>query len=340
MQIIQHKNSTLSIAQRFFIERSLELLYIGSIDSYRTRLNNPKTILEELKYCLQQYELGRIKHFVTIKADRDRKVICDEAIMLLSHEPNYLYFGSISLKYLEKLLKELNEHNYKKVISAIDIVLTENSNYITSIIDGLEVLLHFPTVAFDDLDNIDKTLNILFSELIHLGFSKGFLYKLVYGIFVNSLREGHEFESHFHNFKNRILDDKITYKVIFRIDTTQKVYDSISAISNPILVLADNIDEVQPNVRQRSELESFNSHASARKFISCHVVSFDYLAALKHARTILSEYLDVVNLGLSDEFLNIHHRALVMDTRTHDRGDFQNNINILDGKYKVEKEHY
>ena len=72
MQIISHKNTALTICQRFFIEKSLELLYLGSIDSYRVRLNNPKSILEELKYCLQEFQVGRIKHFHTIKAKYNR----------------------------------------------------------------------------------------------------------------------------------------------------------------------------------------------------------------------------------------------------------------------------
>jgi hypothetical protein len=47
MQLINHLNTNLTSCQKFFIEKSIELLYIGSIDSYRVRLNNPKTILEE-----------------------------------------------------------------------------------------------------------------------------------------------------------------------------------------------------------------------------------------------------------------------------------------------------
>lgn len=27
------------------------------------RLNNPKTVLEELKYCLQEFEMNRVKNF-------------------------------------------------------------------------------------------------------------------------------------------------------------------------------------------------------------------------------------------------------------------------------------
>ena len=45
MQIIDHKNTTLTVCERFFIEKSLEMLYLGTVDSYRAKINNPKTIV-------------------------------------------------------------------------------------------------------------------------------------------------------------------------------------------------------------------------------------------------------------------------------------------------------
>ncbi|MBN9382150.1 MAG: hypothetical protein J0H74_15385 [Chitinophagaceae bacterium] len=341
MQLISHKNTALTICQRFFIEKSLELLYLGSIDSYRVRLNNPKSALIELKYCLEEFDAGRIKHFQTIKSkDKNKKAIIDEALMLLASDPNYLIFQSISSKYLKHLLDVTTEQDYKKIISAIELLLEENASYLSSVIDGIETLITSNNPGFLELSKIDKSLNILFSELIHMGFSKGFLYKLVYGIFVNSLGMSRSFNDHFTNFKTRILLPKSQYQVVFRIDTTPKVYHSISTINNPILTLSDNINDIQLNGRQHSELVAFNSPAKARKFIRCTITATDFLAALKKARSILSEYLDVINLGLSDEFLHIHQRALVIDNRSPQQAAFQNNVNILDGKYRAEKAHY
>jgi len=341
MQIINHKNTNLTICQRLFIEKSLELLYLGSIDSYRVRLNNPKSALEELKYCLEEFDAGRIKHFQTIKSkDKEKKAIIDEVHMLLNYDPNYLVFSSISEKYLKQLLVTASENDYKKLISAIDILLDENNSYLASVIVGIEALITCNNITLAELTKIDKSLNILFSELIHIGFSKGFLYKLTYGIFVNYLTNGKEFNTCFNNFKSRILLSPSPYEVIFRIDTTPKVYHAISTINNPDLTLSNNINDIQLESHHRGELITFNSPARARKFIKCTTVATDYLAALKKARSILSEYLDVINLGLSDEFLHIHHRTLVIDRRSPEQAAFQNNVNILDGKYRAEKTHY
>lgn len=342
MQIIIHKNSTLTVSQRLFIEKSLELLYIGSIDSYRVKLNNPKTVVAELKYCLTEFNNGRIKHFQTIKAkDKDRKAIVDEVIDQLANQPNYLSFTSISQKYFDNLLKTIDEHNYKKVISSADILLSENSLYLQTVLDGIETIIQQNDANLNALEQLDKALSFLYSELISAGFSKGYLYRLVYGIFVNSLASNRQFDDHFQSFRHRILESPSNYNVIFRIDTTQKVFDAISTINHPILSLTDNIDDViLSRPKSRLELSSFNAPANARKFIRCSVEANDYITALKKARSIVSDYLDVINLGLSDEFLQIHSRALVIDTGSPQGGDFQNNVNILDGKYRVEKDHY
>jgi len=342
MQIIYHKNTTLTICQRFFIEKSIELLYYGSIDSYRVRLNNPKTILEELRYCLKEFEIGRIKHFQTIKSkDKDKKALINEALTLLDYDPNYLEFKSISKNYIKQLLDKIDENNYKKVISSIDILLAENNDYLIKVIDGLKTLINLNDFSLYSLEKIDRTLNTLFSELISKGYSKGFLYKIIYGIFVNTLKPSSNFDSHFQNFKNRVTDIESEHIVIFRMDTTLKVYESISTMSHHVFDLSDDIEQIKLNGDVvNKELDVFKGSVNNRKFISCKVMALDYLAALKKARNILSEYLDVVNLGLSGEFLHVHNRALVIDTRSQRKGNFQNNINILDGKYRVEKDHY
>lgn len=342
MQIIYHKNTTLTISQKFFIEKSIELLHYGSIDSYRVRLNNPKTVLEELRYCLKEFEIGRVKHFQTIKSkEKEKKALINEALMLINYKPSFIEFNSISKNYLEQLLNKIDENNYKKVISSIDILLNENQDYLTKVITGLKDLIDLNDNSLVALENLDKTLNILFSELISKGFSKGFLYKIIYGIFVNTLKLTNSFNSHFENFKIRVTDAESEHTVIFRMDTTLKVYDSISNITHHLFSLSDDIEEVKLNGEiVNGELDSFKIEVNNRKFISCKVGALDYLAALKKARNILSEYLDVVNLGLSDEFLHIHTRALVIDSRSPKKGNFQNNVNILDGKYKVEKDHY
>ena len=338
MQLISHKSTNLTIAQKLFIEKSLESLYLGSIDSYRVRLNNPKTILIELKYCLQEFQAKRIKHFHTIKS-KDKKTIIDEALVLLKYPVNFLEFNLLSKVYILRLLKDTDEFNYKKTISALDLLLNDNENYLTAVIEGLQELITQSDGNFEDLEKIDIAINILFSELINRGYSKGFLYRLIYGIFVGSSTSD-SFDEHFKSFTTRVLAKPNEWSVIFRIDTTKKVYEAISEIKDPALEISDFVSHRKLSGKLENELERFNAKGKATKFIKCTTTATDYLAALKRARSILSEYLDVINLGLSDEFLRIHHRALVEDINLPENAKFQNNVNILDGKYTVEKNHY
>ncbi|MBK7290100.1 MAG: hypothetical protein IPI78_07635 [Chitinophagaceae bacterium] len=237
-------------------------------------------------------------------------------------------------------MNNATEQNYKKITYAIEALLADNFDYLITVLDGLEALVANNNNSLTELEKIDLSLNILFSELIHRDFSKSYLYRLLYGIFVNTLVQGNNFVTHFASFRTRILSAAIRYEVIFRTDTTQKVYDSISAIQNATLRLADDINDIRLTGSRGAELSNFNVTATNRKFIRCVVSASDYLAALKKARSVLSEYLDVINLGLADEFLHIHQRALVVDTRSPGSADFQHNVNILDGSYRVEKDHY
>ncbi|MCY4781536.1 hypothetical protein ORI89_17910 [Sphingobacterium sp. UT-1RO-CII-1] len=341
MQVINHKNSILTISQRFFIEKIVEMLYMGTIDSYRVRLNNPLTVMEELRYCLQEFKNGRIKHFQTIKAKETKKyALIDECITSLALEPNYLSFGSISQNYLNNILKNIDEHNYLKVISCLNVLQKENTDYLSHIIAGLKQLIASNDNSIEVLEKIDVSLNILLSQLINIGYSKGYLYKIAYGIFVNSLTMDKNFEDHFENFEQKINHPPKEYLVIFRMDTTDQVYSAITDIVTESFQLEDTINGIELMGNRQNEFNNFNSQHANRKFLKCNVTATDYLAALKKARSVLSEYLDVINLGFADENLNIHNRVLVIDNDNPGAGDFQNNINILDGKYKVAMDHY
>src|SRR5690606_22656548 len=139
--------------------------------------------------------------------------------------------------------------------TCIDILLADNSDYLQNIITTIEGYINANDTSVEGLYKLDRSLNFLFSELIHKGFSKGFLYKLFYAVFVNTLTNAKTFEEHFTGFKDRILGEKTNYKVVFRIDTTQKVYDAISEITSITnFALQDNIDDIRNIVRENREM--------------------------------------------------------------------------------------
>lgn len=341
MQIIHHSSVALTIPQKFFIERSIELLYRSTIDSYRVRVKNPKTILSELRDAILAYDSGQIKHFISI-AENDKKKFSlkDEAIELLSLSPNYLKFQTFSADYFLSVLKTLDDKSYKRAKDCLGVVLKENTDYLNEVLSGLTTLLS-ETPADDALygllEKIDTTLGLLYTELLEIGFSKGFLHRFIYGVFVNT-EDQFDFDTSFRKFVERLQHDSIGYTVVFRLDTTHKVKDALQTIDTISTVCSD-LNELNHLTGDR-EFDNFVITRPNRCFIKCRVVAPDYLMALKKAKASLAENLDVLNLGFGDEYLQIHTRVLVMDESNPEGAKFQEGKNFLDGKYKVAREHY
>ena len=86
----------LTRAELFFVEKSGELLLKDTIDTYRLRLNNPRTILLELIQIISLIENKSLK-------DKYGKVLAEEAVELLREE-EILGFSSINKGYALKVL--------------------------------------------------------------------------------------------------------------------------------------------------------------------------------------------------------------------------------------------
>lgn len=349
MQQITHKLTTLTIPQKFFIEKSIEILYRGTIDTYRVRVKNPKSILSELKSAIEAFQKGQLKHFISITGKKNHTTFSkygfkDEAIDLIEAKNNYLKFNSVSEKYFITLLKELSESNYKQTKNSLSIVLKDNIEYADAIITGLKEKLNATYTTDEELitllGDISKAINYLFTELIDIGFSKNFWYRYMYGLFVNSLSEGDSFNDRFNEFENRISSHNNNYDIIFRIDTIKKVQQSIKSTTHQMSIL-ENIDDITlEDPKAEIELSHFKPPKDTRLFIKCNITAHDYLAALKSAKRILSESLDLLNLGYGNEKLELNNRVLVIDTNNPKYGRFQQSTNFLDGKYSKAQTHY
>lgn len=344
MQILNHTSTTLTIYQKFFIERSIELLYRSTIDSYRVRVKNPKTILSELRDAILGFERGQIKSFVAIAAnEKNLFSLKDEATELLESPYNYLKYHTFSNQYLISLIKALDDKNYKRVKDCIAILLKDNTDYLADVLEKLTGLLNSAPsdnneesswLLFKELDAI---LGILYTELLEIGFSKGFLYRFIFGVFVNT-PEHFNFQEAFTVFVERLQLDAIQYTIVFRIDTTNKVKDSLQTIDTITEVCFD-LDDLQ-SLSGNAEFDNFSVPRSNRCFVKCSICAPDYLAALKKAKAVLAENLDVLNLGFGDEHIQVHSRVLVIDESNPAGAKFQQSKNFLDGKYRVAQDHY
>lgn len=313
------------------------------MDSYRVRVRNPKSIIRELKESIVSFERGQLKHFISIAAkEKGKYALKDEAIDNLELEPNYLSFNTFSKTFFTNLLQQLQETNYKQVKDCLGIILRDNQTYLNSIINGLKDLLDENPVDDPSLQEflvkVDRTIAILFSELIDKGFSKHFLSRFFNALFVNSLTQGESFDVKFDEFAQRLLLVDNKFEIIFKIYSTLKVKADMRSI-DPKLEIKENLDGLA-RFPATKEFDNFIYSGPGQFFIKCSVEAPDFMAALKIAKSLLAENVDVVNLGFSDEVFNVASKALVINQDYPEEARFQDSREFLDGNYKVAKDHY
>ena len=134
MQLLDHKITTFSEPEHFFTEKMIELLHRLSIDSFRSRAMNPKTILVELRSLLADDRIINPKQF--------EYAIIEARNLLLDEHETELNFGSISKNHfiglISTLLKENNPKNKITVLTAIDsLVIEQNKDYDKKLLDAI-----------------------------------------------------------------------------------------------------------------------------------------------------------------------------------------------------------
>ena len=95
MQNINLNYQTSNI-QKLFIAKGSELLYKGSLDTYRLKLHNPKTIIEELVAVCKSSFLTNNDY---------AQASASELITLLNEKNDGLKFIKVNRKYFLDLLK-------------------------------------------------------------------------------------------------------------------------------------------------------------------------------------------------------------------------------------------
>lgn len=356
MQKINYNNTTLTLNQKFFIEKSLELVYSQTIDSYRVKVKNPKSILNEIVSCIHNFDKGQIKHFETINGkSTSHASLVSEAKVLIEDENCCLVFQTYDKAFIVKLLNQLSKDNYKHCIKALEAIIKDNENYLNKLL--LELKTQIDSIPTNDseqlksLKKLDSLTGFLMSELIDIGYSKGFLYKKIRDIFINNLNDETDFETKFKEFLNRIFQQSNQYAVIFKVGCSKKtkvaletVEQANMTVSNQInadFEMADSDEATFVYKRNYKEYQKFSVGSDRTKFLQVIVDDApDYMAALKKAKITLAENLDIINLGFSDDELHLHTRAYTIDISKPGSVGFQHLKEPLDGKYTETQTQY
>jgi hypothetical protein len=303
-------NYPISNIQKLFISKGSELLYKGSLDTYRLKLHNPKTVIEELVSVCKSSFLTNNDY---------AQASASELTTLLNEENDGLKFVKVNRKYFLELLKNTKKENYNRIIQACKLVLSDNTNYQEFLFDEIEkTLLTFDeTQAENIVHNEQKKLLLqltyLFVELINKGFTKQYLYKLFQVIFIYKNEHDWLFEERYSDWKSLRDRPKENYTIIFnmvgndfQISQLQKIDDRYEGMNSKSRKKLEKI------VSER--VKNFLNDNKMGKLISMTISAFDHYKALEISREKLSRDLDLYHLGLNSHIFEIDFQAAVIGT--------------------------
>ena len=336
MQVTKFKNHTYNTFQKFFVERALELLHVGSIDSYRARVMNPNTILSELLECLSDFKKGRVLNFETVENIRD------EAKEMLAKD-TFLKFKTFSREYMMSVFDEMKKDDYQKVINCLKIVIEENQSYLNELIKALKKLIFQDDNVkniFLEFQKIELVVGPLVTELLRGGFSKSYLYRFLSAVFV--YRPKATFGESFDEFIKITKCQKKTYHIYFKIQSTKGIKRAINPFGGKIKVIGDlhtlNVTKKDPKFSKT--FNNFATTASSTTYFEVKVDALDHFTALKLAKTPIAENLDLLDLSFNNQFLKLIHLALVIDQSNPQNPEFHTIHHQMDGRYKTGKSIY
>lgn len=294
--------------QRLFISKGSELLYKGSLDTYRLKLHNPKTIIEELISVCQSSFLTNSDY---------SNASAGELVTLLSEENDGLNFAKVNRKYYLELLRSPKKENYHRIIQASKLVLSDNNNYQRFLFDEIEHSLQ----NFDEALNEEQKhllykkillqLTFLFVELINQGFTKQYLYNLFQVIFIYKNESDWTFAGRYEDWKSLRDRSKENYTVIFRIIGNEFQIEQLKKIDNQYNSIGKN-ERKEFNRIASNRVKVFLEDNKHNKLVSIQVYTYDHFKALEMARERLSRDLDLYHLGLNNQIFAIDIQAAII----------------------------
>jgi hypothetical protein len=339
MQLLSHSKVSYTIPQQFFIEKVLEMLYRFTIDTYRARVMNPKTIMEEICDLLEGRIKGRIPNNKAIL------YAILEAQNLLNRKDTYLNFFPLSLEKVKSVIGDLhNEKNddklKKNLIVLRDFYQNHNKDYSKVLLKSIEtkINLYDSSKSLEDnfslLDSISTLSNYFVTELMYLGFTKRFLYRK----FTNEFNSpgAKDFKHSFENIAKVAGFDSEEYNVIFKIEIPAEVVTNLQDIPNISIV-----QEIDQYIKSKSKsLNEVVMGFATKKLRQTHfyclkIIARDVFQALNKGRVKFAENLDLINLGYSGQTIETWDRVLIINKQGKDNFYTTQPVAYeLDGQYK------
>lgn len=341
MQLLNHNRITYNIPQQFFVEKVLEMLHKGTIDTYRARVMNPKTIIEEICDLIK----GRIKG--RIPNNKAMLYAIQEAKNLLETEETYLNFSPFSKQKITSIIGQLHEESLpvdklKKILIVLkDFYVNHNKDYCKILLIKIREKIDSYDDAksleenFEILDEIATLTNFYITELLYIGFTKRFLYRK----FSNEFNSK-DTRSFAHSFDNitKVVDYSLeTYQVIFKLEIPTDVVENLNPIPD-VSIISDISEYITGNGRSLTEeVKSFASKKQRQThYYLINVSARDVFQALNKARINFAENMDLIHLGYSEQEITTWEKVLIINKQFNNSNFYtiQPVAYSLDGQFK------
>lgn len=325
-------NSAYSIAEKYLTEKLLELFFNRTLDSHRAKLNNPKWVLIELNQVLLDWRDGKIKAF-----DKTIKPVILETLRYIE-STNNLDFGSIDIKYFKELLGTTSDKNYQQLTYATKIIIEINKNYTLNLFSKIEEEISNLNTHINDIAELEPLsiyLDYLATDLINDGFSKGYLYSIVYRIFEDKKKT--PFDLALIEFKNAINREEEDFTVVFKLNKLGGGNKKIDIKSD--FEINEETITMLSKINSKSE-EFFSKQGAFCYFLAIKSTAHDYLSVIEIAKRELFTLIDLIHMGYPDNPFDFSKKCLVIGTRKPELSNTQPVFYIPDGSYKNNEEHY
>lgn len=321
-----------TLVEKFYFEKIIELLDNATIDSYRLRLHNPKSLLLELQLVLSDLKDYKLKN----KTYAD--TIIEELLRMLVEE-NELNFKSIKKEYFIHILK-LNQTDYNHIFYTVGLILKDNTNYVNAI----NIKIQQEVVRINNISNIDiselKLINRLIGyyivEIKNIGYSKIYLHRFIRNICKN--KHITLFFSAYKAVESLIFRPLENFKVLLKITIDSDPYKNIQIESDQLKLLSKK--EATKIIKETNEeIEIFLSDLQSSTFqIDC--TAPDFYSATGKVRAIIYRTLDALHMGHSNKQVVIHSKCAIIGSVQPKRSGVQNFNYVIDGYFKSHQSSY
>ncbi|RYZ84753.1 MAG: hypothetical protein EOP04_17395, partial [Proteobacteria bacterium] len=326
--------TSLTTAERFFVEKAAELLSKDTIDTYRLRLNNAKTVLTEIKKVLE---------LVFKKSIRDTYVwpLFEEAQDAMSIESE-LKFVSFRKEYLVTFLraKKNEKDNFaidlQKTFHIVNIVIAENQNYLENIFEAIRLeITRLNTLtgimAPKEFHKLNRLVGYYLIELKAKGYSKTFLHNFIRAIFFSSTPLNH-FDEAYRIIGSLNARPPENFDVYVGFKISEDIRDQLDIRGeNLFRIETDEIRAIA--TRTNIHFVNFVRRYNHLHFYRMRITAQDYFQAGFQARRILQETLDVLFMGHSGSGIDPINDCFVVGETAPTKANRQNLTYQLDGKY-------